>query len=334
MRIQSQREAFAVWREGAATYHPGQVQMPIALAKQYLVHNGPETHYPDGRPVEDDLQQSNRDYMDKMKETLATQGWEGFENYPAFTVGAGGRHAIMEDGNHRVHAADALGMTHVPVNLTTGENPDWAKQYGKRVTPELRQFLRQSTGGAAMTRIPLPEDLARSEQVFPTASQTNGTDVRRGDTELLGERLIGEWTSSDQPHVGFGQGGPRTRVSNHRPASVVHVLDVLGLTTEQQMNGLHANRSITGVPDEVARRNGSAKLSVGSLMCFDVPLSPLGRHAELPVAISVGGCRPIPAPLRRRRGDRWLPGHEPGKGLVFVESTGAHAFHCIWGRDD
>lgn len=140
MRIQSQAETYAL--RMAAQAHPGPIQMPISLAKQYLIHSGPETHYPDGRPVEEDLLQGNRDYMEKMKNTLATQGWEGFKNYPAFTVGSGNRHAIMEDGNHRVLAAEQLGMSHVPVNLTTGEDANWARQYGKRVTPELRQFLR------------------------------------------------------------------------------------------------------------------------------------------------------------------------------------------------
>jgi GNAT superfamily N-acetyltransferase len=122
----------------------GVYQMPIELAKQYLIHTGPQTHYPSGEPVEEDLQEGNREYQRKMQDTLTNQGWEGFKNMPAFTVGSGGRHAVMEDGNHRVWAADALGYTHVPVAVTTHEDPNWAAQYGKRVTPELRQFLKEN----------------------------------------------------------------------------------------------------------------------------------------------------------------------------------------------
>lgn len=115
-----------------------QVSIPISVLKNYYVSD-------DNDLVDDDG--SSASYLQGIQNTLRDHGWEAFKNYPALEVGAGGQHAVLSDGNHRVRAADALGMTHAPVNLVTGEDDNWARQYGRPVEDGLRRLLGHRFAG-------------------------------------------------------------------------------------------------------------------------------------------------------------------------------------------
>lgn len=113
--------------------------IPIDVLKQYSTFNpyDPEDGEPPTQPAE-----RMRDYED----TLREEGWEGFgkwgqpPNYPHLSVGRSGLHAVL-NGHHRLWAADRLGLTHVPVEITQDDDDDWAEMYGRPVEDHVSRLL-------------------------------------------------------------------------------------------------------------------------------------------------------------------------------------------------
>ena len=113
--------------------------IPIEVLKQYSTFNPYE-------PEDDDTEEDTAEYMAPYEETLRDEGWDGFgkldqpPNYPHLSVGRSGLHAVL-NGHHRLWAADRLGLTHVPVEITAHDDDDWARQYGMPVEPHVQGLL-------------------------------------------------------------------------------------------------------------------------------------------------------------------------------------------------
>lgn len=132
-----------VFRAAAArNKDDGPVLLPIGVAQHYVNTSNPDDDDPE-------VAASAAKYQAGLQKMIQEQGWSAFKNHPVLEVGSDGKHAVLSDGNHRVRAAVAMGLTEVPMMIVTGEDDDWARQYGKPVESHLRKHLNRASADPA-----------------------------------------------------------------------------------------------------------------------------------------------------------------------------------------
>ena len=159
------------------------VTVPVDVLKRYTIIDP-------YNPVDDSAEaiKSARDYQRGLENKIKTDGLESFKNRPVLTVGADGKYALIEDGNHRIGAADKVGVKEIDVVIQTGEDSDWARQYGRPVDDDVQNLLDRNAGDIVAPARPPQAVVAELDELDQTIA--DAMDALEAGDETLAATLF------------------------------------------------------------------------------------------------------------------------------------------------